>query len=107
MNWSSSAASVLVTDASCFEPEEDGCDVECGLIVRGEFVGAHGNAAPMFEPVDAAFARVAEAVSTTVEGDRAAAAPAAALPVGLLVTRFGNDRADSAPAQVARIARAE
>jgi hypothetical protein len=43
-----------------------------------EFVGAHGQAAPLFEPVDAAFRDVALAVLLFVECGWAAAAATAA-----------------------------
>jgi hypothetical protein len=46
--------------------------------VDGEFVGAHGQAAPLFEPVDAAFGDVALAVGLWVERGWSAAVTAAA-----------------------------
>jgi hypothetical protein len=34
---------------SWFGPQQDAGHGECGLVVHGEFVGAHGQAAPLFE----------------------------------------------------------
>ena len=64
------------------------------MVVDGEFVGAHGQAAPLFEPVDAAFRDVALTVDLFVERGRSAAVTAAAEPVCVLVGWLRDRRAD-------------
>jgi hypothetical protein len=53
----------------------------------------------VFAPVEAAFDLVAAAIVDGVEGRRAPASAAAAFPVGDLVVRFGDRRADPLAAQ--------
>ncbi len=66
------------------------------MVVHGEFVGAHGQAAPLFEPVDAAFGNVALAIVLLVEGGWSAAVAASPPPMGLLIRRLWDRRADAA-----------
>jgi hypothetical protein len=81
-------------------PDEDGGEVECGLVGDGELVRSHGQAAPLFESADAPFDGVALLVSLGVEGRRAASVAASPQPVADLVGRLGDDRTDSTSPEV-------
>lgn len=59
--------------------------MECSLICDGEFVGSHGQSAPLLEAVDAAFDGVALLVCLSVEGGWPAAESAASLAMADLV----------------------
>jgi hypothetical protein len=77
-------------------PDEDGSEVECGLVGDGELVRSHGQAAPLLEAVDAPFACVALLVRLGVEGRWAASVAASPQPVADLVGRLGDGSANSA-----------
>ncbi|GHA84597.1 hypothetical protein GCM10010305_30450 [Streptomyces termitum] len=47
------AGEALQRSSDC--PDEDGGEVECGLVGDGELVRSHGRAAPLLESVDAVF----------------------------------------------------
>lgn len=74
--------------------------MECGLVSDGELVCSHGEAAPLLEPVDAAFDRVALLVRFGVEGGRSASGAASSQTVADLVGRLGDDSANAASAEV-------
>lgn len=71
--------------------------MERGLVGGGEFVGSHGQAAPLLESVDASFDSVPLLVDLAVEAGRAAtvAPPPQAVPD--LVGGLRNDSPDAAP----------
>lgn len=71
-----------------------------GLVGSGELVRSHGQAAPLLEPVDAAFDRVALLVRFGVESGRPASGAASPQTMADLVGRLGNDSANSASAEV-------
>jgi hypothetical protein len=77
-------------------PDQDGGEVECGLVGDGELVRSHGQAAPLFERVDASFECVALPISLGVESRWATAGATAPQTVADLVGRLGDDSADSA-----------
>jgi hypothetical protein len=81
-------------------PDEDGGEMECGLVGDGELVRSHGQAAPLLEAVDAPFDGVALFVCLGVEGWWAASVAASPQPVADLVGRLGDDSADSASPEV-------
>ena len=64
--------------------------------MHGEFVGTHGQTAPLFEPVDAAFGDVALAVDDLVERGWPAASITASAAVGVLVGGLRNRGGDAA-----------
>lgn len=66
----------------------------------GELVRSHGQAAPLFEVVDAPFDGVALLVGLGVEGRWAVSVAASPQPVADLVGRLGDDSADSASSEV-------
>lgn len=70
--------------------------MECGLVGDGEFVGSHGQAAPLPEPIDTAFGRVALPVRFGVEGGRPATGTAASQAVSDLVRRLRDASTDPA-----------
>ena len=74
--------------------------MECGLVGDGELVRSHGQAAPLLEPVDAPFDRVALLIRLRVESGWSAARTASPQTVADLVGRLGDDSTDSAPAEV-------
>lgn len=74
--------------------------MECGLVGDGELVRSHGQAAPLFEPVDASLDRVALPVCLGVESGWAATGAASPQTVTDLVGRLGNDCADPTAADV-------
>lgn len=74
--------------------------MERRLVGDGELVSSHGQAAPLLEPVDAPFDRVALLVCFGVEGWRSAAGTASPQTVADLVGRLRDDSADSAAAEV-------
>ncbi|GAB3821877.1 hypothetical protein GCM10028820_31350 [Tessaracoccus terricola] len=65
-----------------------------GCVADGEFVVAGGEAAVVFELVDAAFDGVAVLVEVCVEGGCSSTFGTAAFPVGDLVFRGGDGCAD-------------
>ncbi|GAA0835912.1 hypothetical protein GCM10009525_42360 [Streptosporangium amethystogenes subsp. fukuiense] len=73
-------------------------------VAFGGLVGAEGQSAPLFDPVDAPFGRVALLVELCIMAERAAATGAAVLVVGRLVGLFGDDGLDVAPAQIEAVA---
>lgn len=74
--------------------------MECGLVGDGELVRSQGQTAPLLEPVDAAFDRIALFVCLGVEGGRSASGAASPQTVADLVGGLGDDSADSASAEV-------
>jgi hypothetical protein len=66
------------------------------LVVAGEFVASGGDAAPLLEPVEAAFDDVAASLDVRVEGSWPSALVAAPPTSGLLVCAFG-DRGGARP----------
>lgn len=74
--------------------------MECGLVGDGQLVGSHGQAAPLLEPVDAPFDRVALLVRLRVESRWATAGVTSPQTVADLVGGLGDDSADSAWAEV-------
>jgi hypothetical protein len=74
--------------------------VECSLVGDGELVRSHGQTAPLLEPVDGSFDRVALLVRLGVEGGRSASDTASPQTVTDLVGRLGDDSADPASAEV-------
>lgn len=74
--------------------------MEWGLVGDGEFVGSHGQAAPLFEAVDAAFDGVPLFVGIGVEAGWPASKTTAPQAVANLVGRVRNDSADAAAAQM-------
>jgi hypothetical protein len=74
--------------------------VECGLVGDGEFVGSHGQAAPLFEAVDAAFDGIPLFVGLGVEAGWPASKTTAPPTVANLVGRLRNDSADAAAAEM-------
>lgn len=72
-----------------------------GAVDDGEFVEAGGDAAPLFELVEAAFDHVAAFVVAGVEGGWSAAAWSSPEPVAGLVGGFGDDRDDPATPKMA------
>ena len=82
-------------------PDEDGREVECGLVGDGEFVGSCGQAAPLLEAVDAPFDGVALLVCLAVEAGRSAAESASPQAVTELVGRLRDDCTDAPASQVA------
>ena len=75
--------------------EDGGCAVD-----DGELVEACGDAAPLFEVVEAAFDHVAALVIHVVEGGWSATSAASPQAMADLVGGFGDDGDDPAPAQV-------
>src|SRR5665647_739803 len=77
------------------EPGEGGRQAQGGVVVAGGLVGAHRDAAPVLEPVEAAFDDVAAlvAVALVVVPDDGSAGPATS--VGDLVVAFGDRRGDA------------
>jgi hypothetical protein len=77
------------------KPVEHLDQVEGGLVVDAEFVEPGRQSTPVFAPAEAAFDLVAAAVGVVgVEGGWAAAARAAAFPVGDLIVGLRDRRAD-------------
>lgn len=74
--------------------------MECGLVGKGEFVGSHGQAPPLFESGDAAFDGVAFFVCLAVEARRAASGTASPEAVTDLVGGLRDDSSDAAPAEM-------
>lgn len=72
--------------------------MECGLVNDGESVGSHGQAAPLFEAVDAAFDDVPLLVDVMIEGRRTAASPARPQTVANLIGRLRPSGPSSQPA---------
>ncbi|BCK69652.1 hypothetical protein Srufu_036050 [Streptomyces libani subsp. rufus] len=70
-------------------PHQKRCEGDGCLVGLGGLVVAGGDAAPLFQPVEAAFHHVALLVELLVESRRASAAAAAAEPVADLVGSFG------------------
>jgi hypothetical protein len=81
-------------------PDEDGSEVEGGLVDDGELVRSHGQAAPLLESVDTPLDRVALLVRLGVKGRWAASVSTLPQPVADLVGRLGDDSADSASPEV-------
>lgn len=75
--------------------------MKCGLIGDGEFVASCGQAAPLFEAVDAPLDGVALLVGIGIEAGRTATLAAPPQTVPDLVRRLRNDRADLSATQVA------
>src|SRR5665647_2099497 len=77
------------------EPGEGGRQAQGGVVVAGGLVGAHRDAAPVLEPVEAAFDDVAAlvAVALVVVPDDGSAGPATS--VGDLVVAFGDRGGDA------------
>ncbi len=75
-------------------PHQKRCEGDGCLVGLGGLVVAGGDAAPLFQPVEAAFHHVALLVELLVEGWRASAA---AEPVADLVGSFGDGVADAPP----------
>src|SRR5665647_1479265 len=77
------------------EPGEGGRQAQGGVVVAGGLVGAHRDAAPVLEPVEAAFDDVAAlvAVAPVVVPDDGSAGPATS--VGDLVVAVGDRRGDA------------
>lgn len=71
--------------------------MECGLVSDGEFVRPQRQTAPLLEPVDASFHRVALLVRLRVEGRRATASATSPQTMTNLVGRLRNDSTDPAP----------
>jgi hypothetical protein len=77
------------------EPVEGFDQVEGGLVVDGEFVEAGRDTSPLLASAEAPLDLVAVFVRLGVEAGRPAAARSAAAPVGDLVGRLGDVRADT------------
>jgi len=90
-------ACLLIADAVVDDDRGQGDAAEVG---QGVFVVAGGDAAPLLEPVEAAFDGVAVAVGLGVEGGWAPAGGAFALAVGDLVAAFGDGVLDPSFPQV-------
>lgn len=75
--------------------------MEGGLADDGELVCSHGQAAPLFEPVDASFDRIALLVCLGVESGRAATETTSPQPVTDLAGWLRDDCAGPAPMEVA------
>lgn len=75
--------------------------MECGLVGDREFVGSCGQAAPLFEAVDAPLDGVPLLVCLAVEAGRAATESASSQAVADLVGRLWDDRTDAPAPQVA------
>lgn len=73
-------------------------------VAFGGLIEAEGQSAPLFDPVDAPFGRVALLVELCIMADRAAATGAALLTVGRLVGLLGDDGLDAASAQIEAVA---
>jgi len=80
--------------------DDDGGQGDAAEVGQGVFVVAGGDAAPLIEPVEAAFDGVAVAVGLGVEGWWAPAGGAFVLAVGDLVAAFGDGVLDLALAQL-------
>jgi hypothetical protein len=74
--------------------------VECGLVGDGKLVGSCGQAAPLFEAVDAPLNAVALLVCLAVEAGRTATKSALPQAVADLVGRLRDDRTDAPAPQV-------
>jgi len=74
------------------------------LVGDGELVGSHGQTAPLLEPVDTAFDRVALLECFDIEGGRAASGTASPQPMADLVGGLRDDSADPASAEAYRVA---
>ncbi|GGZ37468.1 hypothetical protein GCM10010365_67740 [Streptomyces poonensis] len=72
----------------------------CGLVGDGELVGSHGQAAPLFEPVDAPFDRIALPLCLGIKSGRATAGAASPQTVTDLAGRLRDDGTDSAPTEM-------
>ncbi len=79
------------------EPDEGAGEGDGGEVAVGAFVVAGGDAAPLFEAVEAAFDDVAAPVDSLVEPAGPFAAASAA---GELVDAFGDGGLDPASAEV-------
>lgn len=79
--------------------------MECGLVGDGEPVLSHGKTAPLLEPVDASFDRVALLVCVVVENRWATAGSPSPQAVTDLVGGLRNDSLNAAPAQMRADAR--
>lgn len=81
-------------------PDEDGGEVECGLVGKGEFVGPHGQAPPLLESGDAAFDAVALSVCLGVETGRATSSAPSPEAVTDLARRLWDDGPDAASTEM-------
>ncbi len=85
---------------SASSPDEEGSEVECSLVSDGEFVGSHGQAAPLLKTGDASFDSVPLLAGLTVEAGWAAPCPASPEAVTNLVGGLRDDCANTAPTEV-------
>lgn len=74
--------------------------MECGLVGDGEFVRAHGEAAPLLKSGDASLDGIAFPVCHGVEAGRAATGTASSQAMTDLVGRLRDDRTDAASTEV-------
>ncbi|GGV12458.1 hypothetical protein GCM10010260_58940 [Streptomyces filipinensis] len=74
--------------------------MEGSLVGEGEFVGSHGQAAPLLEPVDASLDRVALLVRLSVESRWPPTGTASPQAVADLIGGLRDDRADPASAEM-------
>lgn len=78
--------------------------MKAGEVALGSLVEAKGQPAPLFDPIDAAFSRVALFVEIWIMADRAATARAELLAIGCLIGLLRDDGLDMASAQIGAVA---
>jgi hypothetical protein len=86
------------SDASAFEPEDDGGEDEHGAVVERTFLVARRQATPLFESIDAALDHVAPCVDRGIEEERS---PWPSCSLRALVASLGNRVLDLPLAQQA------
>jgi hypothetical protein len=91
-----------LSDASAFEPEDDGGKDEHGAAVECTFLVARRQATPLFEPIDAALDHVASGVDREIEEERS---PWPRCSLRALIASLGNRAVDLPLAQHAAAAR--
>ncbi len=74
--------------------------MECGPVRESEFVGPHGQAAPLLKSIDASLDDIALLVRLSIKGGRAASGTTSPEAVSNLVGRLRDNRSDSASAQI-------
>ncbi|KEG37937.1 hypothetical protein DJ64_24675 [Streptomyces griseorubens] len=74
--------------------------MQCGLVGDGEFVGSHGQATPLLEPIDAPFDGIALLVCLSIEAGRATTSATSPQSVTDLVGGLRDHGTDTSPPEM-------